>query len=407
MPVIPYYPPGVLVEGVQDNAAVDLFIVEAPMKALSLTANGFYAIGLGGVEAGFQDVQQWKTSKHLAINKELDRILWKGRIAYIVYDAGITNNPRVALGAAKLAAVLRERGADVRIVILPQLHTQERTLDDLLTYETDDQGPDDFLARHGEDALRRLVDAAVPADAVNRVRAIMQSDADKQAKRDRVAELLTDLTFVAALEVGGQLVTERVAEEIKATGIKMTALREQLQRLLRRVDSNDTSENAVDLPYKIDNGRLAMTALVGGVPTVKYLAEFEARISEEIVTDDGAQQAIVYKLEGKFPNGTELPAIQVPAAEFAQMEWPNRLGAKAIVRAGRELRDHARVAIQALSTPTTATVYTHLGWREIGGKRVYSTRVVRLEVTRLFVSVSASSEALSVFRIASRSSRKR
>lgn len=367
--VVPYFPPGVY--AMTEDPRVPLHIVEAPMKALSLTANGFPAIGMGGVEAGYQDVQQWRAAKHLAINKELDRVIWMGRVAYIVYDAGILQNPRVALGAAKLAVVLRDRGADVRIVILPMVHVQERTLDDLILYGTDDQGPDDFLARHGKEALQQLVDAAVHADAVSRVRAITGSGADKATKRDRVAALLHDLTFLAAVDIGGQLEAERVAEETKPMGIKLRALKEQVDRFLRRLDRQDSNSDVGDLPYKIDNGRLAMTTLARGVPTTRYLADFEACIEEEIVTDDGAQQTIMYKLEAKLPDGQTLPSINVRAVEFAQMEWTAHLGAKAFLRAGHDVRDHARVAIQALSKPTTATVYTHLGWREVGGKRVY------------------------------------
>jgi hypothetical protein len=372
VPVIPYYPPGLLVEGVQDNAGVDLYVVEAPMKALSMAAHGFMAIGLGGVEAGFHDTAAWKTSKHLEINRELDRILWKDRRVFIVYDAGITENPRVALGAAKLAHVLHARGAEVRLVILPLRHIQERPIEDILLYGTDDQGPDDFLAKSGKDALQRLIDEAVAADPINRVKALMGSDLDKGVKHDRATALLSDLTFVAALHVEGRVAVGRVAELIKSTGIKPRAIQDQVGKLLQRLATDTTkADNATDLPYLVQDGRLAMKTFVQGIATVKYLADFTAEVTEEVLADDGLEKTRIMKIAGKLPDGTALPELEVPASEFAKLEWASSWGTKAIIRAGRDTRDHLRVAIQHLSKPAQATVFTHVGWRTIGGKLVY------------------------------------
>jgi hypothetical protein len=372
VPVIPYYPPGVLVEGVADNAAIDLHIVEAPMKALSMVAHGFSAIGMGGVEAGGHDAQRWKTNRHLEINKELDRILWKGRRVYVIYDAGIQNNPRVAVGAAKLAHVLHERGAAVRFVILPLLHTQERGLDDLIRYDIDDQGPDDFLAKEGQDALQRLIDDAVAADPIERVKAIMTSGAVEAIKHDQVTALLNDLTFVSTLQVEGRIAIDRVAAVIKPTGIKARAINDQVSKLLRRLESNATqTDNATDLPYSVDQGRLAMQTFVQGVPTIRYLADFTAEVVQDVTTDDGLERDLVKKVTGKLPDGTALRELEVPASEFEKLAWTAAWGTKAIIRAGRDTRDHARAAIQHLSKPTQATVFTHMGWRQLDDKLVY------------------------------------
>jgi hypothetical protein len=51
--VIPYIPPAV--RKVAGDTSKAIYIVEAPLKALSLIANGMLAIGLGGVLAGAHD----------------------------------------------------------------------------------------------------------------------------------------------------------------------------------------------------------------------------------------------------------------------------------------------------------------------------------------------------------------
>ena len=65
--------------------------------------------------------------------------------------------------------------------------------------------------------------------------------------------------------------------------------------------------------------------------------------------------------------------MTVPADKFAAMNWPlERLGARAVVYAGQGTKDHVRAAIQLASKAfDQRTVYTHLGWRQIGGEWCY------------------------------------
>lgn len=366
--VVPYFPPQI--QSAFKDVATPLHIVEAPVKALSLTANGFPAIGLGGVEAGFADREEWKKHKHLSINKELARIDWRKRPAFVVYDAGIQNNPRVALGAAKLALVLKDAGANVHLAFLPLVVMNDVSIDEAMTYEGQDQGPDDFLGRHGKDGpakLREIIDTAVPADPVDRAKLAMAKG--NASKQEAVVALLADLTFVAALHIGGHVAVDQVAAIVSKSGIKRRTIQEAIKRLQDRLeDVGRNDEGGSDIPYVIDEGRIAMPGFKG---ETRYLADFNAAIVAEVVRDDGVSKKRVYRIEGTLPNGTKLPLVDVPADEFPEMKWTTTWGSKAIVRAGKDTRDHVRVAIQALSTPTTKNVFAHVGWREIDGKHVY------------------------------------
>lgn len=370
VPVVPYFPPQITT--LFKDTKVPLHIVEAPIKALSLTANGFPAIGLGGVEAGFSDREDWQKHRHLSVNKELARVDWRSREAVIVFDAGIQNNARVALGAAKLAAVLKDSGAIVRLALLPLVFMNDVSLDEAMVYEGCDQGPDDFLGRHGKDGpakLREIIAAAIPADPVERAKAAM--GIKKRAERQpAVVRLLADLTFVAGLRVGGHVVIDQVTSIVAKSGIQKRAIQEALKKLDARLsDAHREDANAIDLPYEMEKGRTTMSGPRG---EPRYLADFTAKIVSEVILDDGAEKSRVFRIEGTLPNGTKLPAVDVAADAFSDMKWPTAAwGSKAIVRAGKDTKDHVRVAIQALSKPTVRNVFAHVGWREVDRRHVY------------------------------------
>ncbi len=101
------------------------------------------------------------------------------------------------------------------------------------------------------------------------------------------------------------------------------------------------------------------------------LTNFSSRIVAQVVEDDGAEQRRLFEIQGTL--GARTPRFQLPPSAFTAMNWPTEhLGANAVTYAGMGIRDHARVAIQLVSGEVPErTVYTHLGWREIGGEWVY------------------------------------
>lgn len=82
---------------------------------------------------------------------DFDLVKWKGRIVYIVFDTNVRTNESVQAARRGLAAELRRRGADVRLIDLPEIEGVN--------------GVDDLLALKGADYVSALFDAAPPAES--------------------------------------------------------------------------------------------------------------------------------------------------------------------------------------------------------------------------------------------------
>lgn len=103
------------------------------------------------------------------------------------------------------------------------------------------------------------------------------------------------------------------------------------------------------------------------------LCNFSARIVEERVRDDGVERTLTFILTGTLESGRALSEVEVNAAQFGGMGWAvSEWGTQAVVYAGQGTKDHLRAAIQMLSGDVPRrTTYTHLGWREVEGHKIY------------------------------------
>jgi putative DNA primase/helicase len=105
-----YFPPGVAALVADIGQAI--IITEGEFKALASTQNGFACVGLVGVFG-------WAEKNRESLLAELERIDWKGRLAYIAYDSDISEKSEVQDAEARLAAHLTNRGATVKAVRIP------------------------------------------------------------------------------------------------------------------------------------------------------------------------------------------------------------------------------------------------------------------------------------------------
>jgi hypothetical protein len=150
-----YFPPnaGKLLADV----SVPVVVVEAEKSALALAAlagrdsRPLLPIATGGCWGwrGKTGIEGGPNGEHKEVRgplPDLDRISWGGRRAVIVPDSNVATNPDVAAARQALAVELEKRGARVCLASLPQ----EPTVN----------GPDDFIAAHGGDALLSLIDHA-------------------------------------------------------------------------------------------------------------------------------------------------------------------------------------------------------------------------------------------------------
>jgi predicted P-loop ATPase len=229
--VVPYITDEVFAVG--GDTTTPLYVVEAPLKALCLCAHGYLAIGLGGVIAGGHDPVVLGGLREIVVHPELQRIRWKGRLVYVVFDAGVSDgdqpgNPMVALGAAYVAKALGDLGADVRLVRIPYYHPQQSNPEEGRFWTATDQGPDDYIARNGIELFKKLVDEAVVADPAARMQKALDAvAADEPTRKPKVAgDLLRALFFAATLHAGGDVTRAAVAAITSKVGIGKRALKE-------------------------------------------------------------------------------------------------------------------------------------------------------------------------------------
>jgi hypothetical protein len=112
----------------------------------------------------------------------------------------------------------------------------------------------------------------------------------------------------------------------------------------------------------------------GGEVYLQPLCNFVARVVRKEVLDDGSgEERHTFAVEGALCDGTPLPPVSVPAADFAAMNWPLKgWGLRAVVFAGMGVKDHLRCALQELSAGAGRhRTYQHTGWRRHGGDWLY------------------------------------
>jgi hypothetical protein len=199
----PYFPPFVEETRWKDPRET-LYVVESPIKALSLAQEGWLTVGLAGVDAGALHRSAWREGGVFELHPDLlRRLALSSRSVVLVFDAGAAINARVALALAKTEVAFRKAGALVYAARLP------------LRPDGGDQGPDDVKVRLGVEGLKERLNAALPADPLQRVRALLELDSFR-ARHDGVRALLEELPVQAALYLGGVALRDALAAEAKA-----------------------------------------------------------------------------------------------------------------------------------------------------------------------------------------------
>jgi putative DNA primase/helicase len=154
-----YFSPTATPEALADTST-PLFIVEGEKKTLRVAQEGFVVVGVAGVWAWQVAREEGDDGKKQGPRKllpDFDLIQWAGRTVYTVFNSDAALNPKAAWGEYHLAVLLQDRGADVRIVRLPQgLPGADGKPAKI--------GLDDFLLTHTADDLRVLMASARPPE---------------------------------------------------------------------------------------------------------------------------------------------------------------------------------------------------------------------------------------------------
>ena len=239
--VVPYITDEV--KAVAGDVSVPLYIVEAPLKALSLSSRGLLAVGLGGVVAGTHDRDVLKELGEIVAHPDLRLIEWRGRTAYVVFDAGVASNPLVALGAARVWRALSDLGAIVKLITIPYYHPQDSDPLAGKFWGANDQGPDDYLARRElpevgcVETFQRCVTES--ADPLARFQGLAHLPPAERAIQAGI--ILRDLYVVAALSVAGETTVAAITAlklGLTKSGIK-EAIGEFQDRLAARANKDE------------------------------------------------------------------------------------------------------------------------------------------------------------------------
>jgi Bifunctional DNA primase/polymerase, N-terminal len=193
------------------------------------------------------------------------------------------------------------------------------------------------------------------------ISAVARATADKELKKREEAVKYTIKRLRRGREATGR------PELAKLLGKKAV---EQVCEWLRIASPPKTLTQGAQ--YWVEGRQICMARDDGSaVP----LCNFNARVREEILLDNGVETTRALVVKGRLQSGEKLPTARVPATHFGAMNWIlGHWGAKAIVAAGFSRRDQLREAIQRLSpNPKQRHVFTHTGWREINGHWVFIT----------------------------------
>jgi hypothetical protein len=166
-----YCPPFAVAREAVNSPGKLLLITEGILKALAATQAGVPTIGLMGLwnwVVGGSDPRQ--------LIPDLEEIDWRGRPVLVVFDYDPVRKPGVHHGAAELARVLSDHGAEARSVGLP---AGPRGADGVLIK----QGLDEFTVNVGEAAFRCWVQAQAQQQAGPAARALADWRGELEQRR--------------------------------------------------------------------------------------------------------------------------------------------------------------------------------------------------------------------------------
>jgi hypothetical protein len=230
-----YFPPGVR-ELLNDTTA-PLILVEAEKSALAITAlaarrgRRLLAIATGGCwgwrgKTGIETGANGERAEARGPLPDFGLVALARRKAIILFDANAATNPRVQAARRALAESLQSRGAEVCLCHLAE--------------EAHVNGPDDFIAIHGDEALLGLIDnarewrpsitlnAGEYPRAVDEAEEILCARAESLRIFQRAGELVRVITLPDAKHGGGLRREPGTVQLVPLGGVALTEVWDRL-----------------------------------------------------------------------------------------------------------------------------------------------------------------------------------
>lgn len=133
-----------------------IIVTEGEFKALAGMSAGIPSLGLVGVYGWCSQRQRDRRGRTIGpkrLHANLVSAISAGKVFYVVYDSDAMTKPQVRTAARELARAIVQRGARVGIVSIPPGDGDAKV------------GMDDYLAAHGSDAFKALLEATPEANA--------------------------------------------------------------------------------------------------------------------------------------------------------------------------------------------------------------------------------------------------
>lgn len=199
----------------------------------------------------------------------------------------------------------------------------------------------------GADRLEALLHAAAAGDQDAR-RAVFDHLAgldtfDQAAARGRVCEVL----------------------DLRAADYRALLRAAEAERRARALSAATT--------FAVQDGHFVELRRVGRDTVALPLCNFTAWVVEDLTIDDGERTERSLTLEGELDDGSPLPRVTIPIADFASLKWliPS-WGPRVIVEPLPFAAERLRAAIQhASGAAAAARAYSHTGWATVDGQRAY------------------------------------
>ena len=193
----PYFSP-LMPEGYLDDTTIPLVLIEGPIKVdacYSHIPTGYCFVGLNGTwntkdRRGGDGI--WLEDNDTRVIPELKAIPMRGRVVIVLFDSDIDDNISVDEAAGDIANWTRQRGAKPHRCTLPSEEDGAKN------------GADDFLVRHGAEALLALLEAAeiegwpLPAPLLTRDGDLKRSYTP--AERKRLSKALAEVSDAEAVD---------------------------------------------------------------------------------------------------------------------------------------------------------------------------------------------------------------
>jgi hypothetical protein len=336
--------------------------IRAPCERVRLTEGelkGDVATVLSGLPTlAVAGVANWRPC--LEVLRELG-----AKTVILAFDADATEKVQVAQALAACAEALATEGLVVELERWPGQH---KGIDDLMAAG----GTPELLVGPEAMATVRAIARANCAvretskPIINRLRTVLDGGPEALFRDD---VLLRDLAKLSLDDPAEYACCRAVCDRAK---IKLRDLDRALSPFRREFTSLRPPPDKAAI-YRVVGGRVVRDVMTRDGALEVPLANFAARIAEQIIIDDGAERRLTLAIEGDLSDGTPLPRVEVATEQYPSMKWPVvKWGTRATVLAGAGTADHLRAAIQLLSGDVpTRTVFAHLGWREVDGCWLY------------------------------------